>query len=123
MVLVHAFHPQVVYDCIGVTDEVALGSFLDGLPNDETYLDKFDYSLVNSVQCKSNNDYSMAATTVANFNALKVNLQSLKKRDLKAAKKVQERVSNFDLGSVFTKRVMNDYNHIKHRYTSMELRE
>ena len=52
-----------------------------------------------------------------------MNLQSLKKRDLKAAKKVKERVSNFDLGSVFTKRVMNDYNHIKHRYTSMELRE
>ena len=67
--LVHAFHPQVVYDCIRVTDEVALGSFLDELPNDDTYLDKFDYSLVNSVQCKSNNDYSMAAATVANFNA------------------------------------------------------
>ena len=52
-----------------------------------------------------------------------MNLQSLKKRDLKAAKKVKERVSNFDLGSVFTKRVMNDYNHIKHRYTSMDLSE
>ena len=32
LVLMHAFYPDLVFECIGVKDENALGEFLDHLP-------------------------------------------------------------------------------------------
>ena len=46
LVLIHVFYPQVVYDCFGVKGPEQLGAYLDRLPCDETYLDKFDLSRV-----------------------------------------------------------------------------
>ncbi len=83
LVLMHAFHPEVVYECIGVEDEIALGEFLDQLPANQSYLDKFDLSKVNSVVCDINQDQSVALRTLRNFESLKANLNQLKKRDIK----------------------------------------
>ena len=83
LVLMHAFYPDVVYECIGVADESALGEFLDQLPANQSYLDKFDLSKVNSVVCDITKDPSVALRTLRNFESLKANLNQLKKRDIK----------------------------------------
>ena len=83
LVLMHAFYPDVVYECIGVADEIALGEFLDQLPANQSYLDKFDLSKVNSVVCDITKDQSVALKAVRNFESLKANLNQLKKRDIK----------------------------------------
>ena len=54
LVLIHVFYPQVAYECFGVTDHNELGAYLDGLPSDETYLDKFDLSTVRMLNCFTN---------------------------------------------------------------------
>ena len=36
LVLLHAFHPKLVYFCFDVMDAVDLGSCLDDLPSDES---------------------------------------------------------------------------------------
>ena len=47
---------NVMYECIGDKDKIALGEFLDLLPANQSYLDKFDLSKVNSVVCDFTKD-------------------------------------------------------------------
>ena len=54
LVLIHVFYPQVAYECFGVKDHDELGAYLDSLPSDETYLDKFDLSTVRMLNCSTN---------------------------------------------------------------------
>ena len=48
------FYLLVTYVCFGVTDHDELGAYLNGLPSDDTYLDKLDLSPVRMLNCSTN---------------------------------------------------------------------